>query len=241
MPDPVVNPDLNQDPNPQASEPTVPPVAPAQPNYNERFGGDPNQPDPLEALKAELAALREQVNPKPIVPESEQDWLDLLSKGKKSEGEEALAKRLAPVIESATLAKAMQMFQMEREIAEFTQKIRVEAADVMPMEQFITAAVQARLSQMPKASNPADYVKSYKDAVNAEIENARKLFQSVRGDGAAQAVNRQQQVQSVPQFQPNGVTQNREQASSAQPESNDDYLAKRMAKQAGLRGLGQTA
>jgi hypothetical protein len=136
--------------------------------------------------------------------------------------------------------------QAEREVNDFTSKIKAENPDLMAFESYITLGAQNRIAAAQAANavkNPADYVTVYKAAVKAEIENARKLTQSLRGAGAQQAQTRQAEVLAAPVLQPNAVTQNREQAAPREPaektpeQITQDYFAERKQRQVRLAGM----
>jgi hypothetical protein len=132
---------------------------------------------------------------------------------------------------------------MERELDSFANKVRAENADILPMEPYIAAAANNRIQAAQAAGtikSPADYVTVYKQAITAEIENARKLAQTLRGAGKQEAVTRQQQVMSSPTIRPNAVNLEREAPKTdAEPavETPQDYLAKRQAMHAKNSGL----
>ena len=252
---PVINPDRDAlikkyeatygtpaDPDPvtapvtAAAEP-VPADAPAVPDTNAV----------LQSLVAELSALKAQLAPKPepvaAATTPQEDWLALLANGKKTEGEKALAAILGPQIQEAAVQQALQQIIMERELDSFANKVRAENADILPMEPYIAAAANNRIQAAQAAGtikSPADYVTVYKQAITAEIENARKLAQTLRGAGKQEAVTRQQQVMSSPTIRPNAVNLEREAPKTdAEPavETPQDYLAKRQAMHAKNSGL----
>lgn len=216
------------------SEPVVP-VAPASIDTNAV----------LQAVLGELAALKGQLTPKPtepVAPVTQEDWLKLLADGKKSEGEKALAALLGPQIQQAAVQQAMQQISMEREIDSFANKVRSDNADIISMEPYVAQAAHARIQAVLRANPTADYVTVYKQAVSAEIENARKLVQTFRGAGKQEAITRQTAVVSSPTIKPNAVNMEREAPTSTgepQIETPQDYMAKRAAAHARNSGLSQ--
>lgn len=219
-------------------------TASAQPDYASVIAG----------LQAQLAELTTRVAQPVAVSTASAaaepvDWLKLLADGKKSEGEAALAQVVRQLIgkqtEDSAVQQAVQQFEARQDIANFTNTIKSDPAnaEVLQMEPYITAAVQQRLQVAQaagKTSTPADYVTVYKEAVKAEIETARKLIFTFRGEGKAQAASRQREVLAAPNLAPNPVT-NRQDAQRSeetpQLESSEDYFAKRQLQQLRQRGM----
>lgn len=182
----------------------------------------------------------------PAAPAAEPDWLALMGAGEREAGEAALAamlaKRLQPR-EASIETRVMEQFHAQREAETFTQQIRQQNPDVAPMEPFIGARVQVRLAEAQQrglVQSPADYVKVYKEAVTQEVAAARNLFLSIRGQGAASATTRTQQVSAQPSLQPQAVSTPvaSQQPGTPEIETPESYLAKRQARSAALRGLG---
>lgn len=225
------------EPEPAQSEPAavIEPV-PAEP------GQVPDTNQVLQSVVAELAALKAQLTPPPKVeaPKTQEDWLKLLADGKKSEGEKALAALLGPEIEKAAVAKALQQITVEREIDTFASKVRSDNADIIQMEPYVAQAAFNRIQQVMQNNPTADYVTVYKQAVTAEIENARKLVQTFRGAGKQEAVTRQTQVLSTPTIKPNAVNLERDAPKAdgePEVETPQSYMAKRQAMHAKNSGL----
>lgn len=226
-----------------AAESAVEPAAVSEPVQPV---GDP-VPDTnsvLQAIVAELAALKGQLTPPkptdPVAPVTQEDWLKLLADGKKSEGEKALAALLGPQIQAAAVQQALQQITIEREIDTFANKVRADNADIIQMEPYVAQAAHGRIQAILRANPTADYVTVYKQAVSAEIENARKLVQQFRGAGKQEAVTRNTQVLGSPTIKPNAVNMEREApAPPAEPtgETPQEYMAKRAAMHAKNSGL----
>lgn len=205
----------------------------------------------LADVMRELAALKSQLAPAPVTPvvstateAVQDDWLKLLSEGKKSEGELALARVLGPRIQEEAVQQALQRINMERELDTFATKIRQDNADLLPMESYIATAANVRVQQAVQAGTcktPADYVKVYKEAVNAEVENARKLAQTLRGAGKVEATTRIAEVSTQQTIKPNAINMGRDQTTVTPTEPAvdpiTDYFAKRKEQHAKLTGL----
>lgn len=231
----------------------TPPDTPTEPVIETPVTEPVTVVDPMAAVMAELQALRAQITTyktpeTPVAePVTQEDWLKLLADGKKTEGELALAKVLGPQIQQQAVQQALALMQAEREVTEFSTQIRAANADVLPMESYIAQAAQARIHAAQTAGvikSPADYVTVYKQAVTAEIENARKLVQTFRGAGKNEAITRQAEVIASPTIRPNAV--NMERDAPTKPgelpvEDASSYFAKRKALEAKGRGLSITA
>jgi len=205
-------------------------------------------PDAMAQVLAELSSLRAQLNPPKPEPAAQpelaqEDWLKLLAEGKKTEGEKALMELLAPQIQEQAVNRALALMQAERAVTEYNNEIRTKHADLQEMESYIGMGVNVRLQaaqESGKIKTPADYVTVYKEAVNAEIENARKITQKLQGAGAQRATVRNSEVVASQTLRPNPVNTQREQPSSpSEPpvESMNDYFAKRKAQHASFSGL----
>lgn len=207
----------------------------------------------LGALTARMEGLETSLKPKeaPVTPVVQEDWLKLLSEGKKAEGEAALASMirtsLGSDLEQSAVNKAVSLMKAEQDVRDFTNAIHNNPAnaDILVMEAYISAAANQRIQAAiaaGKASTPADYVTVYKEAVNLEIEAARKLALTLRGVGKTEALTRTTVVSSQPNLQPNSVNQNREQQTSKTldpnvGESPQEYMLKRQAAHAKLSGM----
>jgi hypothetical protein len=195
----------------------------------------------LESFESRLPAPPA---PTPAPETTQEDWLKLLAEGKKTEGEKALINVVGPEIQKAAVQQALSLLKAEQEITSYTTEMRTKNADVMAFESYIDNAVGARLqaaNSQGKIKTPADYVTVYKEAVNAEIENARKIALSLRGDGKLEANTRLREVASQPTLQPNVVNTQREapKTPTEQPvETTEDYFAKRRAQFARNTGIG---
>ena len=201
----------------------------------------------IEGLVAEVQALKAaQPKPEPVKAPTEADWLALLAAGDKEGGENAMAARIKALIgadiQSNAVAQATERINAERQINDFVSEVRSKNADILVMEQPITYAAQAKIQAAAAAgriNSPSDYVAVYKQAVNEEIENARNLILSIRGQGKLEGQTRTSQVLASPTLQPNQVTQNREQAAPQGEviEDTQGYLARRAALKAQQTGM----
>lgn len=238
--------------NPETQVPVVAPVVPVQVAPVETPAPvipAPNAQDQaIATLLQEVQSLKAQMAPKPpsipAVTASDPDWLQLMAEGKKEEGERALAKKLEAEMSNRIQSQAVAQMQAERQMYEFNTEIRQKNADILNMEDYIAYGAQSRIQaavQAGKVQTPADYVTVYKEAVNAEVEKARKLTQSIRGAGKNEAIVRQSEVVSAQTLQPNAVNSNRETTPQAaeQVDSVESYFAERAARTASGRGLGR--
>jgi hypothetical protein len=231
----------------QQADPVVEPVAQVEPVVPQV-----QTPSELDNLKAELAALKAQITPPPapapvVQAKEQEDWLKLLSEGKKEEAEQALFQTKAgQELASRIQQEAVDRMVAERQMYEFNSQVRQANPEVLQFEEYITYGAQARIAsalQAGKIRNPGDYVTVYKEAVNAEIEKARNITQSIRGAGKTEAQVRQQQVISSQTLQPNPVNQVREQQQQSQPPEPtlQDYFAERQKRSMAAHGLAVRA
>lgn len=217
--------------------PTVTPVVPAGPDLAVAMQA---LLDKVTSLESKIA----QPQTPTVIAQAESDWLQLLSEGKKVDGEKALAKALGPGIQQQAVQQALAIMQSERAINEFVSEIRTKNPDLTPMEPYIALAADARIRAAQaagKVNSPADYVNVYKEAVSAEIEAARNLTRTFQGVGKTQATTRIAEVAASPTLKPNAVNLQREAPAQAQPEAAEtpeSYLAKRQANHARLAGMG---
>lgn len=237
-------------------EPAAPPAAqpqatpPAQPvQATPDLGGIVNSlVSEVTALKEQLAAAKGQqapAAPAPVAvsPAEEADWLRYLAEGKKEQGEALLAAKVKSIVgdglEQAAVEKTLALIDAQS----FANKVRTDNPDLLPMEQYITAAAQQRIMAAQaagKIKTPGDYVTVYKDAVNTEIAAARQLILSFRGEGRQEGLTRQAQVLASPSLQPSQVDTQRQTAAVPTEEpvqTPSDYLAMRQANKARGQGL----
>ena len=219
----------------------------------------------LEAMQAEITALR---NPAPPTPKIEQpaapefvgddavanEFLKLMSEGKAPEAIKALKAAISREVEESSKVSVTreveERLETQGRIKSFVDNIRTENPDIIPMEDWISARVQqhiavAQQSQLAsgKGWGLADVEREYKAAVSAEVENAKKFVQQIRGAGKQEGLTTQQRVVSSQPVPPNSITSNRPDTtpSAPQPESAQDYLAKRLQQNWAKRGIGATA
>lgn len=200
----------------------------------------PSFAEQMAAFKAELLA---ELKPKPVesvtTQEEQANWLKLLADGKQAEAEIALSKIVAKnsnfsSIKSDAVREALEAFTVQQEVANYVSQVRSkpENAEALRLEKYITSAVQARMAEAQaagKLSTPADYVKVYKASVDTEVEEARKLALTLRGEGRQEGLTRTSQVLSAPNLQPNKIDATRQQQAPAEdvPETYQDYMASR--------------
>jgi len=191
----------------------------------------------LGALVSRLEAIEARTTPPtqatPVAETTQEDWLKLLAEGKKADGEKALLSLLGPQIEEKAVTRAMERFEAMQEIRSHNQELQSKNQDILAFQPYIEAAIQrdlAAANAAGKIKSPADYVTVYKQVANTQIENARKIALSFRGDGKQDAATRLREVASSQTLQPNAVNTQRE-----APKPNDapvvetaqDYFAKR--------------
>lgn len=164
----------------------------------------------LAALKAALAdalaAKPAAPAPEPAAPtgpppeDPDEAWLALISQGKVKEAnallrasllEQAKREMLGPAVEQVQ-AELEQRAKVQHEIDAFNTSVRSTAKDVIDagFEEQIAARVEFEISNKLANKSITDgtqLVEAYKSAVTKQVEEARKLIQRIRGDGANQA------------------------------------------------------
>lgn len=202
-------------PVPEAPAPEAPPTsdASAEPTgeHLSPVGGDVSGiREELAALKAALAealAARSAPAPEPAAPveatpseDPDDQWFDLIRQGKVREAnallrasvlEQAKREMLGPAVEQVQ-AELEQRAAVQHEIDTFNTSIRSNAKDVIDagFEEQIAARVEFEISNKlanKSITNGPQLVEAYKTAVTKQVEEARKLIQRIRGDGANQA------------------------------------------------------
>lgn len=219
----------------------APPVAGMAPEIKAAF----------DAMQAELVALRQAV--KPTVPvdtthEPEPSWVALLREGRVEEAEKALveqvAKKVAPDTIEQSVARAREVARAEAEIEAYVKDLRTQNPDLVPLERYIAVEANetlARLQAEGKIKTTEDTVREYKKAVSDAKDNARKLFQAIRGSGKQEAMVRSREVLSTSAIPPNSVDTQRQQVQQGTQEpfveSPEQYFERRRAVDNWRKGL----
>jgi hypothetical protein len=224
----------------------------------------PAAPDPaaqVSALEAKIRELEARIQtptpvrpaeppPTPVAvdPASRTRWVQLLAEGKFEEAtellEEQVARRAQSQTQPAAVAQAVESVRMEAEISRFVDQVKTQNPDVVEFEPYIASVVQAKLNQAvadKQITDAASYVDAFKKAVNAEVDNARKLFQKLRASGKEEAGVIRQEVLAATPVTPS-QTQRGEpvgQAKPAAPMTTADYLADRRARELRMKGLSR--
>jgi hypothetical protein len=214
----------------------------------------------LAALQAQIAALQAALTPKlieqpaqPALPIGDGVWLNefvsLLREGKGMEAQTLLTSKLkdavTPDISNQAASQAREIQRAESSIERFIDKFRSDPAnaEVLPFENYITLDVERKLNELRSAgklTSTDDLIRSYQTAVTESAESARKIAQTLRGAGKQEAAVRQREVLSTSTLAPNAVDASRQSATpqaEPQPETTEDYFAKRKAREAKLHSL----
>lgn len=235
---------------PAAPAAPVEPVAPVTPVVEPQVPSLP--PEILQlivGLNQQVAELKTQLTPPaPVVPEPQpEDWFEKLKAGDRAGFEKALAAQVRKEIAQPTIEQAIQQatenIRAEREIETFVNDLRGANPELVPFEKFIAMDVQSALisaRDAGKINSVQDYIKIYKDASNAALVEARKLYQSVRAAGKQEAQTIASTVVSAAPVPPTPVSPDRGGVTSPQTvevESPESYLAKRQAAVWAKRGI----
>lgn len=212
--------------------------------------------DPTVAeLKAQIAQLTESVRalaPKAAEPEKNpaqaaadaQDWLELIKSGKREEADAALARMIADKTSQSIISQAVEQYRAETDITAFVSDLRTKNPDLADLEDLIVVKAKSKLEAayaQGKIKSITDHVTQYKAAVNTATEEARVVAQRLRASGKEEATIRQKEVVAASSPAPSAIDASRgvdTSAKQAQPESAEDYLAKRAAATRARQGLG---
>lgn len=243
-------------PGPESTPPTeptaqvVPPVDVTPPPSVATL--PPEFAEAFSAMQQELVALRTAVRPvaptEPLAPlATDPSWVSLLREGKIEEAEAALvaavAKKVGPDTVQQSVTQAREIARAEADIESFVKDIRTTNPDLVPLEKLITIEANETLERLRaegKIKTTDDTVREYKKAVSASVENARKLYQTLRGSGKQEAMVRSREVLSTSPLAPSAVdTQRTPQGppQELQPESPEAYFEKRRAVDSWRKGL----
>ena len=218
-----------------AAEPVVatPPAAPAIP---------PEFMEALRSFQAELAAIKAQTAsptppPAPPAPEAEAPFVALLREGKVNEATAALAAEVAKLnqtqIVDQAVARAREVARAEADIESFVKDLKTANPELLIMESMVTADAQQRLAAVQasgKIKTTEDAVREYKKAVLDATESARKIAQSLRGEGKTEAMVRNREVLAASTPTPNQLNPRQPAAPEPQEpvvESPESYLEMR--------------
>jgi len=213
-------------------------------------------PDPeSENLKARIAQLEQQLArplaPVPATPPLTAEpvpatWEDLLLAGKLTEAKAALIKDVQKTIIEQNgpkiVQEAVEVSEAKGQISQFLVTLRTQNPDLAPMERYLLSPVNLRMEEAQKAgkiTTPAQYAEHYIQAVNAEVDELRKLRQQLVGAGRDEALVRQKEVLSSTPIPPS-PSPTREAAPPVEGTPADpvaDYFAKRKQTAAALRRL----
>ena len=228
-------------PEPAPAGEPAPGSGPAAPDIDQRFAD----------FEQRIAAMLQQMMggpaqaPAPTTPTPQAqpaDWLELLRQGKVAEGEQALAGKISAVLEDQLANRTLEAVRVETELTKFVTDLRTANQDILDLEDWIGARSRSALDAViaaNKIQSSADYIREYKAAVNAAVDEARKIAQKFRAAGKNEALTTRTQVLSASTLTPNPVDANRQPAPAQEPqaESAESYLQKRLAEQLARKGF----
>lgn len=211
----------------------------------------------LRQLRNELASLRTStVKPVEPTPSETAEWVEEIKKGNYAAAQQVIVKETLKTIKpqfdqelqqvrDRAYQQALEATQVQLEIEKHLQSVRTGNPDLVQFEKYMQAPIAARVELAQKAgkiNNPQDFIREYKQAVDAEVGELRKIGLQIRGAAAQQAVTRQTEVRNATPLEPNQVQLGSPQAQTGEPnvETTDDYFARRRAQEYRNRGLSQT-
>lgn len=239
-------------PEPQTQQVVETTTSNPQDRYEQVYGTSTQATQQAPDLAAEVASLKAQIAAlaKPAATQSEKSWLELLKDGHVEDAEKIMAQRLGLIQnlddrQQRAVQEALTLFDARQQVAMYTAEVKAkpENAAILPMQRQIEAIVdhRMRLAQAEgKIKLPSDYVTVYKQVVEEETTEARKLALTLRGEGKQEGQTRITEVFGNPNLRPNQVNtqQATQQGETTQEgESTSDYFAKRKQRESALRGL----
>jgi hypothetical protein len=203
----------------------------------------------VSKLGEELAAIKAQTAPKaepPVAGPPITPWFERLRQGDFEGAEKDITTRVRDAVTAETsqraVAEAMEMMKIQMEVDRYLTDLRGQNPDIAPFERYLQAPVERRMQQAKesgKIKNGGDFVTTYKAAVQAEVEELRKISRGLVAQGKELASVRQREVLTSTPVTPQAVTSNRQpQQGEAEPDvSVESYFARRRQTEAGARGL----
>lgn len=196
----------------------------------------------VEGLRTRMPAPPEPAPIKPLTP-----WFEELRQGEWEKAEKDLTERIRASVltEARTQAtnEAVERMTVQNEVDRYLASVRVANPEIVSFERYLQAPVQARVQAdmaSGKVTNSADFIKSYKLAVDEEVKSIREISQQYRAAGKGEATIRSRDVLNATPLSPQAVS-NPEGAQSVVPDvTPESYFADRLAKNASIRGMGPT-
>lgn len=205
----------------------------------------------LQQMQTELTALRtQQVSSSPKASDAGPEWIEKIRSGDFAGAEAAMARRIEESLQPKLEAVKQQAYndalnasQVNTEVDRFLTQVRQDNPDIIPFERYLQGPVSERIQiaqQAGRIKSSQDFLREYRAAVDGEVTSLRQRVQTVRASGKDDALTRVVSVQHSTPLTPQQVQSNQTQTTSQQnlqPESNDEYFAKRRADESRRRGL----
>lgn len=206
----------------------------------------------LQSMRDELAEVKSKiaqpVAPAVETPTPELAWITLMREGKVEEATNALAEFVAKKNSQQTIdqavAQSREYSRAESTVAAHVTAVRAANPDMLALEPMISYDVTQRIAKANNAGlvkTTDDAIRVYIQSVNEAVSEARKLYQSIRGDGKQEAMTRNREVLSSRPVTPLGVNSERPQVTgeTAEPvaQTDADYIKNRQTAAARLKGL----
>jgi len=206
----------------------------------------------LRAMQHEIAGLKAQVGrptqaPPPPVAADEPGWVKYLRDGNIAAAEDALAAAIAakqsPQLIAEAVERTRQTVRLEAQAESFVNELKAANPELVPLEGMIAADASQRLSAITAAGTirtPEDAIREYKRAVLDATESARKVVQSIRGSGKAEAMVRNREILSSTTLPPQSISstvQGTPSNNEPQPQSTEAYFEARRQRENANRGL----
>jgi hypothetical protein len=238
---------------PVTLSPVVPvETVPAPPPVDPSIGIFARITSQLEAMEARETA-RNAPPPPPPPPEVEPAFLVKLRDGDIKGAEIAMRDSILAQIKaelkpapdaSAIAAQVRETNRLEADLGSFLSTLRTSNPEIVPMESYIGAAVQAKVSAAQTSgliTTPTSYAEFYKKTCTEEYALARRILQVSRAEGKLEANTVASQVLASTPLAPNPVSSDRgiPLPHPGPPNiSAGSYLEKRAAMAERTKGLG---
>jgi len=196
----------------------------------------------IESLKEELANIKKLVTPQAPAPQPLTPWFEELKQGNWEKAEADLISRVRGQVlaeaKQQAVAESNEALKVQIAVDRYLAEMRSQNADIAPMERYIEAPVanRVRLAQEAgKIRTSDDFIREYKSAVDAEVQEIRKLTGQYRAAGQQVATTRQKEILAATPLSPQAVTPPASEPGQPQTppvETAEDYFTRRRTLEA---------
>jgi hypothetical protein len=185
-------PQVEQPANEPAAQPAPEPapVAPAPSPADERLAALQQQ---IEQMNLAIQQALPKPPPPPAPQPADKDWIKALAEGRLQDADTAMRALIKEATEAQistvkpqTVEEAVGLYRIEQELTNFANDIRSKNPELAPFERYISSAMSAKLENLSNSGeikDPISYAAAYKRVLAEEVDEARKLLQSMRAAG----------------------------------------------------------